>query len=232
MGRSIKFAALAIALVLSGQARAGVAVFDFDSTGTITFVNGSSAGTTDFTYSSPVVPADTPNQVLEFTPDVPGTMTIPATGNNTGSASGNHYLSMTPSGPSPQNAGVDISLSIPASSVSFSYFLSTTGTVSTGITFTAFDTNDNQIAGGIFNPGLAGSAPAVYTAPVGSLIGFVIISTSQGVPPSGRGVTTLQLDDIMTTQVPEIDPASAAGALTLMGSAVVMFRGRRKAVRA
>ena len=49
----------------------------------------------------------------------------------------------------------------------------------------------------------------------------ILIATDSSTGP-------LTIDDLIVNPVPEIDPASSFGALTLLGSAVVMIRGRRR----
>jgi hypothetical protein len=84
-----------------------------------------------------------------------------------------------------------------------------------------------------FNPGAGTSTTAnTFTyVPIGGPGNDGSTFTIQVTNFTGANAV-LAIDNLQVTYVPEIDPSSAAGALTLMGSAVVMIRGRRKAARA
>ncbi len=231
MGRSIKFAAVALVwMVLSaGQAGAGTALYDFDNTGTLNGnppLSGTTTAPNGFVYVTPITGNnDTGSPTLSalFQSFPTNVVIVPNPGGNANFAG--NVLEV------PNSTTLAIVFSAPVSSVSFDWAL-TTGL--SAIAGNHVAVSEGPVNGSPFNTdtlGLSGT-----TAPSSGTYSFVATSPAQWFSQitiaSNSASGTFYLDNMSVTPVPEIDPGSAVGALTLLGSAVVMIRSRRKSVRA
>ncbi len=204
----LKLAAVALVLMGANSAavHAGVVTYDFSAplVGT----------TTPFSYTVAIPsPNDTgsPNLTATFT----GTpFTVQA---SNGAGAGNGLVGNSNSSTFLQ---IDFSNLVNLVSISFAF----TGPTTTGrsVNLTAYDSLGNPI------PSLTQTTVGpVGTVTVGSLSNPLWFSSVQinanGNPANG----VLNLDNLLADPVPEIDASSSIGALTLLGSAVMMFRSRR-----
>jgi hypothetical protein len=222
MGRSIKLAALALALVAvcAGRSKADSVLVTFEPSqgftlGQATPLTYSSGGETITFTTGATTPADTP---APFTVVSQGTNGDVVGGSAPGAMLSGQYLEgaatsvMVPTlGPFSTEA-ITLTFSVPVNTISLNYYASLNTNVAA--------TTPNSISSPTINyPGTGNLG--------GPLTSFTITATNN----TGADAV-LAIDNVLVTFAPEIDPSSAAGALTLLGSAVVMVRGRRKGVRA
>ncbi len=223
-----------VGLALSaGQAAAGTAVYDFDNTGTINGVAPAAGTPTNFIYVTPITGSnDTGNPNLTGTfngsPSASISIVTVATANAAGAINPNFAINVLEM---PTASILTLTFSSPVSSISFDWALGASPTPGDGDNFvTVAESN----GGAAFNTDTLGSQ--ISPAASSGSYSFVASSSAQWFTririTSNIDSGTFALDNMDLTPVPEIDPASATGALALLGSAAVMFRGRRKAVRA
>jgi len=216
----MKLAALGLALLaLSGRpSSANTVTFDFDTGAPVPPVGT----TTDFSYTQNVVPdADYPFPTLTALFHGVGTSFVVTAPPNPVPGGLINYLTGT--NVNDADAGLLVTLPSPLGGVSFNYIA--TGQPGDVVTIAITELNGNTLVATQSSAVTSGTFS--FTAPTPSqFFNKVKIQLSSNV-----GDTTLSIDSLAVTAIPEIDPSSAVGALTLLGSAVVMFRGRRKAVR-
>lgn len=232
MRHSSKLWAMTVAALLAGAGHsfAGSVVYTFD--------NGAPPGSTYTTQpTNPQVTGVAPISLVNDT----ASPTVTATFFSTGGASsaiivpspgGNanfvaNVLEMVTPGET-----VIVRFSQELSSLSFDYYV---------------PANNDNIFGNQLNvtfqqQGVGGNIPGSPPGP-GDPLGGALSGTYSFIPSSpgpwfnqltlSLGATSgpAYIDNLQGTPVPEIDPASSAGALTLLGSAVVMLRGRCKLAR-